>query len=628
MIMEYTAKDIEVLDSIEGIRKRPSMYIGSVDEEGVHHLVFEVLDNSIDETLAGYCNEVRVIINEDNSVTIIDNGRGIPVDKHPKYNKPAIEIIFTHLHKGAKFSRKIYKISGGLHGVGLTVVNALSKFLEAEVYRDGKIYRIYFEKGRLKKGLEIVGNSNITGTKITFKPDEEIFGDYNISYEKIKSRLKEVSYILGKRIRFILEDKRTNIKEEIFCDKGIVSLIEDITSNKKIMFNPIYFSIERDNKKLEVSFTYVEDSEEEIIESFVNTIKTKEHGTHVAGFKYGLTKAINKIAKELGLLKSGNLTGKDIREGLVAAISIFIPEPNFSGQTKTKLTNPEIKSFVEGEVYKFLERYFNENRDIAKKIIEKALISREIRETLKKRKEVLKKRFEKILLPGKLADCIEKDVEKRELFIVEGDSAGGSAKQARDRRFQAILPIQGKILNVEKTSFSKILENKEIKAIITAIGTGVGDDFNIEKLRYGKIIIMTDADVDGMHIRALLLTLFYRYMRKLIEEGRVYIVKAPLYRLRVDNRDYYVYSESELKSLLEKFKGKNVIIQRFKGLGEMNPEQLWETTMNPKTRILLKVTIKDAKEAEELVSKLMGENTNYRKEFIRKYAKQAKNLDI
>ncbi len=626
--MNYTAKDIEVLDSIEGIRKRPSMYIGSVDEQGFHHLIFEVIDNSIDEALAGYCNEIRVIINEDNSITVLDNGRGIPVDIHPKFKKPAVEIIFTHLHKGAKFSNKIYRISGGLHGVGLTVVNALSEFLIAEIYRDGKVYRLAFKKGKLVESLRVVGKSKKRGTKITFKPDKDIFKNVNINYDLVKNRLEELSYILGDTIKIYLEDKRLNKKEIIKNKKGIITIIEKLSKNKSLMFNPIHFKVEKDNKKLEVAFSYIENAEEEKIISFVNTIRTNEHGTHVSGFKYGLTRALNKVAKELNILKGDNLTGRDIREGLIAVISLFIPNPSFSGQTKTKLTNPEIKTFVENEISKYLERFFLENKDITKRIVEKALISKEIRETLKKKKEMIRKRFEKILLPGKLADCTEKNIEKRELFIVEGDSAGGSAKQARDRRFQAILPIQGKILNVEKTRFTKILENKEIKSILTAIGTGVGEDFDINKLRYGKIIIMTDADVDGMHIRALLLTLFYRYMKKLIEEGRVYVAKTPLYRVRIGNEDHYVYTDKELNELLKKFSGKNILIQRFKGLGEMNPEQLWKTAMDPRSRILLRITIKDAKEAEELVTKLMGENTSHRKDFIKKFSKHAKNLDI
>ncbi len=628
--MEYTAKDIEVLEGLEGVRKRPAMYIGSTGKQGLHHLVYEVVDNSIDEALAGYCDTIEITIHKDNSVTVKDNGRGIPVDIHPKYKKSALEIVLTKLHAGGKFSKKVYKVSGGLHGVGVSVVNALSEWLEARVCRDGKIYYMRFERGKPVSELKVVGECKKTGTEITFKPDAEIFETIEFDHETLKNRFMELAF-LNSNVKIIFKDERIDKKYKFHFPKGLIAFVKYLNRNKNPLHTPIYFEGKKNGIKVNVAIQYNDSFEEKVL-SFVNSINTREGGTHLIGFRAGLTKTLNEIGKKRGWLKNGeSLSGEDVREGLTAILSVMHPDPQFEGQTKTKLANSEVKGVVESIVSENLSKILEKRRDIAKKIIEKAKISMRAREAAKKARALVIKKsiLETSTLPGKLADCSEKDPRLRELYIVEGDSAGGSAKQARDRRFQAILPIRGKILNVEKARLTKILDNNEIKAIISAIGAGVGKNFDISKSRYGKIIIMTDADVDGAHIRTLLLTLFFRYMKPLIEHGYVYIAQPPLYRVRLNGKDYYLYSDKELKEFMKKVgKKDNIFIQRYKGLGEMNPEQLWETTMNPKNRVLLKVTLEDAKKAEEIFNVLMGERVEPRRKFIEKHAKEVRVLDV
>ncbi len=622
---EYTAEQIEVLDDLEAVRRRPGMYIGGVGVRGLHHLLWEIIDNSIDEALAGYCDRIVVILHKDGSASVEDNGRGIPVDEHPVFKRPALEIVMTKLHAGGKFSKKAYKVSGGLHGVGLSVVNALSEWLEVWVKRDGKIYHQRYEKGRPTTPLEVVGKAKDTGTRIRFKPDPEIFEVMDFSYEIVAQRLKELAF-LNKKIRITLIDERTGRKEEFYSKEGIKGFVALLNRNKSVLHDIIYFSGEKNGIMVEVALQFT-DTEFETLFAFANNIHTVEGGTHVAGFRAGLTRAINEYGRR-HIKKFKPLSGVDVREGLTAVLSVKVPEPQFEGQTKTKLTNSEVKTVVESltysEVLRWLERHSNE----ANKIIEKCIVAMKAREAAKRAKELIRRRSElSITLPGKLADCSSKNPEERELFIVEGESAGGSAKQARDRRFQAVLPIRGKIINVEKAGFLRALKNEEIKAIASAIGAGIGKDFDISKARYRKVIIMTDADVDGAHIRTLLLTFFYRYMRPLIEHGYLYIAQPPLYRIKKGKKTYYVYSEKELKRLLERL-GDGVEVQRFKGLGEMNPEQLWETTMDPKRRILVQVTIEDALRAEELFSILMGEDVEARREFIMRHSKEVKNLDV
>lgn len=737
----YKAEDIKILKGLEGVRKRPAMYIGSTGIEGLHHLVYEVVDNSVDEALAGYCNKIEIILNNDGSCTVIDNGRGIPTGKHPEdpEGRTALEIVLTELHAGGKFESKAYKVSGGLHGVGVSVVNALSEWLEVEIKRNGKIVRQRYSRGIPVTSVEEIGQTEQTGTKIIFKPDPEIFEVTDFSKEILSQRLKELAY-LNKGLKIILKDERDSSLEEFIAEGGIVSFIEDLNRGKKIINpKPIYVTGQKDGVIVEIAIQYNESYSEDIL-TFVNNINTKEGGTHLVGFKSALTRTINSYAIEKGLIKEGkeSLSGDDVREGIVALISVKIPEPQFEGQTKMKLGNSEVKGIVEAILNEGLSRWLEENPGYAKRIVEKAKDAARAREAAKKAKELTRRKgiLEDTTLPGKLADCTEKDPSQAELFIVEGDSAGGSAKQARDRRSQAVLPLRGKILNVEKARIDKMLTSEEIKTLITAIGGGIGkENFEPESIRYHKVILMTDADVDGAHIRTLLLTFFYRQMFPLIEKGYLYIAQPPLYRIKRGKWERYIQTEDEfykflmdiaqeeisidreedikrvllrlifeygkfmenfekkglsplqvekmlsmsdlslenqmtelrdfnsLKQVLqnmdnlkikigdeyevniknEKFKSKSLweiyikimeaikkglTIQRYKGLGEMNPDQLWETTMDPQRRTLLQVTVEDAQKADYIFTILMGDDVDPRKEFIVKHALEARNLDI
>ncbi len=782
----YDATSIQVLSGIEAVRKRPAMYIGDTSTGGLHHLVFEVVDNSIDEAMAGFCDKIHVIIHSDNTVTIEDNGRGIPVDIHKTEKRPAVEVVMTTLHAGGKFDKKAYKVSGGLHGVGVSVVNALSEYLEVEVRRDGKVYYQKYERGKPVSPLKIIGKTEKTGTKVTFKPDEEIFETVNFDENIIIARLKELAF-LNAGVKIVFEDERKNIKEEFEYSGGIISFVEYLNKNKKVLHStPFYVKKTQEDIEIEAAFQYNDGYSETVI-SFANNVNTKEGGTHLTGFRSGLTRAINEYGKNNGFLDNLTLTGEDIKEGLTAIIAVKLPEPQFEGQTKAKLGNSRVRFIVEGIISESVLTFLEENPEAGREILNKCIATAKAREAARKARELTRKKLlETGALPGKLADCSIKEPEKRELFIVEGDSAGGSAKQGRERTFQAILPLKGKIINTEKASLEKVLNNDEIKTIISAIGGGFGEDFDISKVRYHKIIIMTDADVDGAHIKTLLLTFFYRQMTDLIKYGYVYIAQPPLYKVKKGKKEFYVNTEYEMDRILAKFaeeqfkifisqdsksveyggellnlfeisrklteinkslnmkgieihkivdfykknksipeyllkhgeeniflkdeeevgkylnqkgeefdlfsneknrnyrlieiyeakellkifkkleemkvkidkifnnifvlkdeKGReekisifqiyekirerekeNLVIQRYKGLGEMNPEQLWETTMNPQTRVLKKVTIEDAVKAEQIFTILMGETVEPRREFIEKYAKEVKNLDI
>lgn len=620
---KYSAKDIEVLDDLEAVRKRPGMYIGGTGVRGLHHLLWEVVDNSIDEALAGYCDTIKVSLHQDGSASVEDNGRGIPTEMH-ELGKSALEIVMTKLHAGGKFSRKVYRVSGGLHGVGVSVVNALSEWLEVKVMRDGKIYFQRYERGRPVTDLRVIGETDFHGTIVRFKPDEEIFETTEFKYEIVSQRLKELAY-LNRGLKIILEDERIRKVRIFHFEDGIVGLVKSLNKNRNVLHEPIHIENTRNGINLEVAIQFT-DSEFENVLAFANNINTAEGGSHVIGFRAGLTRAVNEYGKK-NIRRFEPVSGSDVREGLTAVISVKVPEPQFEGQTKTKLTNTEVRTVVESAVYTGILRWLEENPVQAEKLINKFLITKRAREAARKARELVKRRNDlTATLPGKLADCSSKNPEERELFIVEGESAGGSAKQARDRRFQAILPIRGKIINVEKAGMSRILKNEEIKAIISAIGAGMGREFDITKARYRRVIIMTDADVDGAHIRTLLLTFFYRYMRPLIESGYLHIAQPPLYLIKKGKKTYYAYSDDELKRVLERIGGGEV--QRYKGLGEMNPQQLWETTMNPENRILIQVTLEDAKRADELFRVLMGEDVESRRNFIMAHSKEVRNLDI
>ncbi|MEO0091639.1 MAG: DNA topoisomerase (ATP-hydrolyzing) subunit B [candidate division WOR-3 bacterium] len=627
---KYDASQIHVLKGLEAVRRRPAMYIGDVGVRGLHHLIYEVVDNGIDEALAGYCDKITVVLKKDGSVSVEDNGRGIPVDMHPTEKKPALEVVLTVLHSGAKFEDKVYQISGGLHGVGVSVVNALSEYLEAEVYRDGKIYFQRYERGETKSKLEIKGKTTKTGTKITFKPDKKIFKKTDFDFDTVANRLRELAY-LNKNLKIELIDEISGKKESYHFTGGIIDFVSYLDEGRNRLHKPIYISDKRNGIEVELAFQY-NDSFLENIFSFVNTINTHEGGTHLAGFKSALTRSITEYARKTQAIKDNiEITGEDCREGLTAVLSIKIPNPQFEGQTKTKLGNSEAKGIVESIVSEKLSVYFEENPRVINLILAKVVAAAKSREAAKKARELARRRslLESDTLPGKLADCSEEDPSKSELYIVEGDSAGGSAKQGRDRRFQAILPLRGKILNVEKSALNKILANPEIRSIISTIGAGISeDDFDPEKARYHKIIIMTDADVDGSHIRTLLLTFFYRFMRPLIEAGYIYIAQPPLYRFKSQKQETYLYSDEELESMIKKSKGEKYEIQRYKGLGEMNPEQLWQTTMNPEQRVLKQVTLEDAAEADRLFSILMGEVVEPRRQFIEANAQYVENLDV
>ncbi len=627
---KYTARDIRVLEGLEAVRRRPAMYIGSVGKRGLHHLVNEVVDNSIDEALAGFCDRIVVKLHRDQAITVEDNGRGIPVDIHPQFKKSALELVMTKLHAGGKFDKKAYKVSGGLHGVGVSVVNALSEWLEVWVKREGKIWYQKYERGRPVCELKVVGETNETGTIIKFKPDPEIFEEVKFDPSIIESRLKELAY-LNPNVTIIFENEIDGKKKEFRFEGGIKDLIKDLNKGKQPLHQEIIYINGKENGvmvEVALQYTTAEGSSEF---SFVNNINTIEGGTHLTGFRMALTKAIKELIEKNGHHREKTVVeSEDVRDGLTAIISVKVPNPQFEGQTKTKLGNSEVKNVVFSIVYNQLKEYLEGHQDIAKRIVDKVITAAKARIAARKAKELIKRKsvFETATLPGKLADCSEQDPEKCELFIVEGESAGGSAKSARVRQTQAILPLRGKIINVEKSGLVKVLRNEEIRALISAVGTGIGEEFDSSKLRYGKIIIMTDADVDGAHIRTLLLTFFYRYMPKLIEEERIYIAQPPLYRIKAGKKTYYAYSEEEKNAILKELGDVKVDIQRYKGLGEMNPQQLWETTMNPETRVLKKVFMEDAVEADRIFSILMGPNPEPRREFIQMYAKEAVNIDI
>jgi len=629
----YSAKDITVLEGLEAVRRRPGMYIGSTGPKGLHHLVYEVVDNSIDEALAGFCTEIKVIIHADNRVTVIDNGRGIPVDNVPKYGKPAVEIVLTMLHAGGKFGGKGYRVSGGLHGVGLSVVNALSKELTVEVKREGKIYQQHYQYGAPVSPLKEVGKTKGTGTTISFLADDSIFEDINYSFETICQRMRETAYLMKDLKITIIDERQTPPEQEVYQYKGgIVDFVKHLNANKDPLHKKvIYFEQRTEEAETEIAMQYNMGYTEAIF-TFANNINTQEGGTHLVGFKNALTRTINDYARSKGLLKEKeeNLTGEDIREGLTAIVNVKLKEPQFEGQTKTKLGNTEIRGLVETAVSEKLGEFLEENPKEAKLIVSKAINAARARVAARKARELTRRKslLESSALPGKLADCSSQDPDISEIFLVEGDSAGGSAKQARDRSFQAILPLKGKILNVEKARLNKILSSEEIQAVITAIGTSIGEDFDISQARYKKIIIMTDADVDGAHIRTLILTFLYRYMQELIKIGYVYIAQPPLFKVSQKNKHYYAYSDKELEELLQRIGRDGVSIQRYKGLGEMNPEQLWETTMDPNTRTLLKVNLEDAVLADEIFTTLMGDKVEPRRQFIMKHAKDVRFLDI
>jgi DNA gyrase subunit B len=624
--MSYEAKDIQVLGGLEAVRKRPAMYIGSTGELGLHHLVYEVVDNSIDEALAGHCDTIRVFIHKDNSVTVTDNGRGIPVGPHPKFNRPAVEIVLTRLHAGGKFDNKVYKVAGGLHGVGVSCTNALSQKLIVTVQRDGTVYTQSYERGKPTTELIKKGASTDTGTAITFWPDPDIFETLQYSFQTLSSRLREMAF-LNPGLSISIKDERNDKQKEFKYDGGIVEFVKHLNKNTQPLAEVVHFKKERNGVQVEIAMQY-NDGYTEQVYSFANNINTIEGGTHLTGFKTALTRSLNNFAEKLnGKVK---LTSEDVREGLAAVISINLPDPQFEGQTKTKLGNSDIKGLVDSVVSEKLNSLLEENPSIAKAIIEKTINAAKAREAARKARELTRRKG--ILngghLPGKLTDCANKDPSRCEVYIVEGDSAGGSSRQGRDRDYQAILPLRGKILNVEKARLDRMLSSNEIVTLISAIGTAIGDEFDLSKARYHKIIIMTDADVDGAHIRTLLLTFFYRHMPQLIEAGYIYIAQPPLYRVKKGKMEYWLQSEDELKTLYSEIGREGTSLQRYKGLGEMNPKQLWDTTMNPENRELVQVTLRDSVEANEIFKILMGDEVEPRREFIMEHAQEVANLDV
>ncbi|MFO8192927.1 MAG: DNA topoisomerase (ATP-hydrolyzing) subunit B [Bacillota bacterium] len=631
---EYSAKQIQVLEGLEAVRRRPSMYIGSTSSRGLHHLVFEVVDNSIDEVLAGYCKQIKVIINEDGSISVTDDGRGIPVENHPQEKRPAVEVVLTTLHAGGKFNTDSYKVAGGLHGVGVSVVNALSEWLEVEVYRDGKIYSQRYERGKKNTSIssQVAPSAKNTGTRITFYPDQKIFDSIDFENEIIIQRLRELAF-LNKGTRITFKDMRSGREEKFKYEGGIIQYVAYLNQGKEtVPKKPVYLHKLVDSFEVEMALQY-HAGYAEVIYSYANNIHTQEGGTHEYGFKVSLTRLINDFARKLGMLKDNqsNLSGEDIREGLTAVLSVKLMDPQFEGQTKTKLGNNDIRSIMDNICYEGLEAYFEQNPAVARRVIEKAIRASRAREAARKARELTRRKnaLEISSLPGKLADCTSKDPGESELFIVEGDSAGGSAKQGRDRRFQAILPLRGKILNVEKARLDRILANEEIRNLITALGTGIENEFDISRTRYQKIIIMTDADVDGAHIRVLLLTFFYRFMHELIDSGFIYIAQPPLYKVKKGKQEKYLFRDEEMEQLGKEW-GRNggISIQRYKGLGEMNPDQLWETTMNPDTRIIKKVELVDAIRADNIFGVLMGDKVEPRRKFIEDNARMVRSLDI
>ncbi|MDI6792439.1 MAG: DNA topoisomerase (ATP-hydrolyzing) subunit B [bacterium] len=629
---EYTAEQIQVLEGLEAVRKRPGMYIGDTSSRGLHHLVFEVVDNSIDEAMAGVCEEIEVIIHRDMSVTVTDNGRGIPVGIHSIHKRSGVEIVMTTLHAGGKFDHGSYKVSGGLHGVGISVVNALSEWLEVEVKREGKIHLQKYIKGNPVEDLKVIGESTETGTKIIFKPNSEIFEQTVFSFDLLSQRLRELAF-LNKDVRIMITDETSRKSHDFRYEGGIISFVEHLNKNKTALHeHPIYFRREKDSIDVEIALQY-NDSYQENIFTYANTINTVEGGTHLIGFKSALTRAINDYARKIGLIKedAASLSGDDVREGLTAVINVKLPEPQFEGQTKAKLGNSKVRGIVDSVVADELGTWLAENPSLARNVVEKCLTASRAREAARKARELTRRKtaLESNSLPGKLADCSNRNPAECEVYLVEGDSAGGSAKQGRDRTFQAILPLKGKILNVEKTRLDKALSNEEIITVITALGTGIGEDeFKLEKVRYHKIIIMTDADVDGAHIRTLLLTFFYRYMSRLVEGGYVYIAQPPLYCIKKGKEEWYAYNDEERDDCLAKIGKKGISVQRYKGLGEMNPDQLWKTTMDPANRTILQVTLEDAVETDEIFTILMGDKVEPRREFIQAYADKVRNLDV
>ncbi len=628
---EYGGSQIKVLEGLEAVRKRPGMYIGDTGNRGLHHLVYEIIDNSIDESLAGYCKNVFVIVNKDGTVSVEDDGRGIPVDIMPEHGKPAVEIVLTKLHAGGKFDKDSYKVSGGLHGVGISVVNALSETLEVTVKRDGKLYNQKYARGAPLSELTVIGTSDSTGTKVTFLPDNEIFPDITFDSDILKGRIKELAY-LNKGIKIIFTDKRTDEEITYQFEGGIMSLVEELNEARTTLHDNVIYLTKTDNDvDVEIAMQYT-DAYSETILSFVNSINTIEGGTHLSGLKSALSKVTNSYIKNNKITKEEvTLTGTDFREGLTAVVSIKVPEPQFEGQTKTKLGNSEVKGIVESIVSSTLSEFYEENPTTAKLICDKILSASKARLAAQKARDLVRRKSALFSssLPGKLADCAEKDASKCEIYIVEGDSAGGSAKQGRSRHNQAILPLKGKILNVEKAGMAKMFKSEEITNLITAIGTGVGDQFDSSKLRYHKVIIMTDADVDGAHISTLILTFFYRYMKDLVEEGNIYLAMPPLYKIQSGKTINYAYTDKEKEDILSSDEVRSSArIQRYKGLGEMNPDQLWETTMNPETRSLKKISITDAIEADKTFTVLMGDNVEPRRKFIEDHAGEVKNLDV
>ncbi|MBQ7351439.1 MAG: DNA topoisomerase (ATP-hydrolyzing) subunit B [Clostridia bacterium] len=629
---KYDEGDIQVLEGLEPVRKRPGMYIGSTDARGLHHLITEIVDNSIDEALAGYCDHIKVIINRDGSCTVIDNGRGIPCGMHKTEGKSAVEVVLTKLHAGGKFGGEGYKISGGLHGVGLSCVNALSEWLEVVVEQSGKIHKQLYKRGIPQEPLKVIGDTAQTGTSVTFMPDIEIFETLDFNYEELKSRFREIAF-LNKGLTISIEDRRGEepVGEEFRFDGGIVEFVDYLNKNKETLFpSPIYVNVVNKTNEVEVAFQF-NNGYNEFINSYANNINTEEGGTHLVGFKNALTKIINDYGKQNRILKeSEKLSGEDVREGITAIISVKLMDPQFEGQTKTKLGNSEMRKIVEDAMVEKFGEYLEENPAVGKEIVLKCVTAKRARDAARNARDLTRRKgvLESTTLPGKLADCTNKDRKGSEIYLVEGDSAGGTAKQGRDRRFQAVLPLRGKIINVEKATLHKVLESQVIKDMITAFGCGVSSEFNEEKLRYNKIIIMTDADVDGSHIRILLLTFFFRFMQPLIENGHVFIAQPPLYKIANGKQVYYAYSDEELDQKLEEIGRPKVEIQRYKGLGEMNSDQLWETTMNPENRILLRVTMEDAFAADETFSKLMGEDVEQRRQFIEENATLVKDLDV
>lgn len=628
----YDASQIQVLEGLEAVRRTPGMYVGTTGTRGLHHLLYEVVDNSIDEALAGYCDRIEVTLGSDHTVTVTDNGRGIPVDEHPKLHKPAVEVVLTTLHAGGKFGGNGYKVSGGLHGVGVSVVNALSRWLQVRVFREGSVYRQRFARGRPLTALEVEGESSLSGTEIRFRPDEEIFETVAMEFDTVSQRLRELAY-LNRGLCIYIRDEKDGREATYQFEGGIKEFVQDMNRNRDLLHGePIYLETTREGNRVSLALQYNTGFVENIL-SYANNIRTFEGGTHEVGFKTALTRVINDYGRRQGLLKNGQPTpaGEDIREGLVAVISVQLLHPQFEGQTKMKLGNTEMRGIVEQVLAEGLGVFLDENPAVGRKILDKVLTASRAREAARKARELTRRKnaLEVTALPGKLADCSCKEPALSEIYLVEGDSAGGSAKQGRDRTFQAILPLRGKILNVEKARLDRILGNEEIRAIITALGTGIDEDFDLARARYHKCVIMTDADVDGAHIRTLLLTFFYRYMRPLVEAGYVYIAQPPLYQVRLGKDEHYLYGEEELERFLDNLPARNrASLQRYKGLGEMNPVQLWETTMNPQGRTLLQVSLEDAMEADNIFTILMGERVEPRREFIQSNAHQVRHLDV